>query len=691
MRVDNFIDPRSAAQWSVLSSSAPEEAASKLLKALSGSTVEDRLRIKGEARREVLGTLVRLAWSSSTFNDAVKSLALLAEAENETWSNNASGEFIGRYQMFLGGTEVPYLDRLSLLDELLREERPSLARLAVKALAQAGDRHFSRMQSDAASETLAEKEWQPRSVTEQLECIRSAIIKLISIVQYGFDDLQGDLVVAARNFSAILRDPVLQENVIPYFDAIREAYPAAREPLRRIIANILRNEQRYRKELPFKQIESLKKLHARFEDKSLAARLQQYVGQPAWEEEEQVDLTPLADELLSVSDALAENWRWLTSGDAADAWRLGQALASIDTASSLSKILPSLSGGGNDLRLLCGYIRAKREALGDDWYNSWVVSQFNREPRPTALLFEVAWRCGTTETVAEILIATLRREKVSRAIAGQLVYGGWDKNLSTDVVHMVLRALADTGHRDTAIGILPHRIKDNPTEAEKWKPLALELVTTPELIRANDTMVSHYWKELANIIVPEYPMEIASAILREQADLRSDSWFAEYSQASEVLLACVEQNPSAAWKAIQGYLSLTSTAYAFSIGFPRGVVERMPLDEVMAWISEKPIQRAATVAKFSSMDMTSDDTLASRIIGTYGSHEQVAEAFFSNYVSGGWSGEASAHWNELADALEEVARRTALPKLHHWATDSTGQLREMADRDRVREEEEKLR
>ena len=72
-----------------------------------------------------MGTLVRLAWRSSSFHDAVKALALLAEAENETWANNASREFVARFQIFLGGTAVPYLDRMSVLDELLATNRPS--------------------------------------------------------------------------------------------------------------------------------------------------------------------------------------------------------------------------------------------------------------------------------------------------------------------------------------------------------------------------------------------------------------------------------------------------------------------------------------------------------------------------------------------------------------------------------------
>lgn len=689
-RVDDFLDPRAVRRWSALSSADPDEAARNILRALSGTSLEDRRRIKDRARRETVWTLVRLAWRSSSFHDAVKALALLAEAENETWANNASAEFVARFQIFLSGTAVPYLDRLSVLDEVLAEERPSLASLAVKALAQVGNRQASRMGGSPASDELPEREWQPRTAREHFDCVETAITRLSNIAKRGIADIQPDLVAAAKGLSMMLRESAVRELVASFFDAVREAYPEAREPLRRTIADIIHRERKYWKDLSAEELEELERLHARFEDPSLGARLQQHVGQPSWDREAQPDLKPLAEELLSAPDVLAEHWPWLTSGDASDAWRLGEALAAVDSKGELAETLPSLPGSGRDLRLLCGYVSARRRTLGDDWYDGWVTSQFERDPKPIALLFEVAWRCGATASVASMVAAILRNQQVSPQIVGQLAFGRWGENLAVDVLETVLRAMADTGHRDTAIGILAHRMKANSAEVERWKPLALELVTASELIRSGH-MAGYYWKEVANTIVADHPGEIAAAIFRERADRESGTWFAEQSEAAGELLACVEQDPSGVWQAMQPYLSSPAGAYMFSIGFPRGVLERMPPDDVGAWIAEKPEERAAMVARFTSKNMSTDETLASRIIGAYGDNERVRSAFFSEYVSGSWSGPASAHWDQLADSLEEVAGRTALPKLRRWAADSARYLRRMAERDRQEEEEEELR
>lgn len=689
-RVDDFMDARVVRRWSALSSADPDEAARNILRALSGAHIADRRRIADRARRETVWTLVRLAWRSSSFHDAVKALALLAEVENETWVNNASGEFIARFQIVLGGTAVPYLDRLSVLDGLLAEERPSLASLVVKALAQVGNDQASRIGSSPASDELPEKEWQPRSAREYSDCVEAAIIRLINIATRGIAGIEADLLAAAKHLSMMLRESPTRDLVVRFFDAIRAAYPEAREPLRREIADIIRGERKHWKDLSAEELGELEALHARFEDYSLGARLLQHVGQASWEREEQPNLKPLAEELLATPEVLAEHWPWLTSGDASDAWRLGEALAAVDAEGGFAATLPILPGGGHDLRLLCGYISVKRRTLGDEWYDAWVESQFARDPKPIALLCEVAWRCGATEAVARILTAILRNEHVSPQEVGGLRFSRWTESLALNVVEAVLKAMAERGHRRMAIEILDHRMKGNSAETEHWKPLALELVTTPELIRSGRTE-NFYWKEVANTIVADYPKEIAAAILRAQADRKSGTWFAQHSEAARVLLACVERDASGVWQAMQPYLSSPADASIFTIGFPPGVLDRLPPDDVVAWIAERPGERAAVVAKLTSKNVSTDETLAARIIGTYGDNEQVASVFISAYVSGGWLGPASSHWDQLAESLDAVTGRTALPKLRRWASDAARSLRKMAERDRQWEEEEELR
>jgi hypothetical protein len=689
-RLADFVDASAVRRWSALSSADPDQAARNIRRALDGSGVEERSRINDRARREIVWTLVRLAWRPGSFADAAKALALLAEAENESWSNNATGEFIGRFQIRLGGTAVPYVDRLTVLDELAAEGRVSMTRLVVRALARVGDRLASRIIGEPHSDELPEKEWHPSTGRERLECVLVALDRLNRLARQGTAELQVDFISAALSLAEMLRDGPIRDAVAGLFETVRSAYPEAREPLRRAIADVVYRERKYWKELPNKELAALDALHARFEDTSLPARLRQHIGQSHRDRDEQPDLRSLAQELLGSPSTLVEMWRWLTSGDAADGWRFGEALAEEDVGESLLNLVQDFEGAGRDLRVVCGYVSTGRKKRGTEWYDGWVRSQSQRNPRPLLLLFETAWRCGTTPNFARCLEEILLTEPVAPEVVGLLGFGRWGEELEPTLLGDLLRAMVDAGHRATALTILDHRTEAQPAEVNRWQALALELITAPDLIRS-DSMTSYCWKELALRYIDEHPGEIAAVIIREQGNRSAGTWFAEHSEAPQVLNDCVERNPEAVWDALLPQLSSKAGARMFSIGFPRGVVERIPPDKMMAWVDADPEERASMVANFVSTDFVSDEALAARVVGTYGDRDDVASAFFSEYVSGGWSGPASLHWQQLATSIEDVAKRSKLPKLQRWAADAAGNLRQMAERDRQREEEKDIR
>jgi hypothetical protein len=330
-----------------------------------------------------------------------------------------------------------------------------------------------------------------------------------------------------------------------------------------------------------------------------------------------------------------------------------------------------------------------RGSLGDDWYDQWVATQLERA-RPTELLFQVAWRVGPSVVVAHHVARFLQTNDISAEIVGQLGFGKWGDSLEPEALEEVLHAMIDANHNATALTILENRLESVPAERRRWLPLALELVQTSELIRGSQ-MIGYYWKELAMRVVPEHPGEVAAAIAREQADRSAGTWFAEHSEATEVLLACVEQDPGAVWSALLPHLSTRVGTYMFGVGFPRGVIARIAPSRVFAWVNELPEERAAAIAKLAPKDLSSDETLAALILGAYGDRDDVAQAFFGEYLSGGWVGPASARWTELAMNAEEVAKRSKLPKLRSWATETARGFKEMAERDRQREEEEEIR
>ena len=688
----SLMDPRDTQRWSALAAADPALAARELSRGLRETSLEDRSAIKGRARRDLVGALEKLAWRTDAFRDSVTSLALLAEAENESWSNNATGEFVARYQILLGGTAVPYQDRLSVLDELLALGRDAIARLVIQALAKAGEQRFVRSESGHLGDQVPEPEWHPATNAENMAAIQAAVSKLQEIAAHANPELEDSLIKAASKFSMMLRYSASFDSVARLFAALRESYPGSREALRRRLARLIDKNRGFRNGLTPELLADIEALHTQFEDESIEGRLQQYVGPAHWGEQERPDLTAIAQELLEDLDALKANWVWLTSGDAGEAWRLGEALAAADADSALAEYLPDIPDGGPDNRLICGYLQAKRADLGDDWFNDWVGTQRAKDPVNALMLIEVAWRCNATDYLAGVVTDLIRTVDISPNAVGQLGYGLWVEQLGTEAFLNVVLVTKERGHEDTAVCLLKRRIKAKPEEAETHSDLALELVLMPNLIKSSQ-MLNFYWKELAMPLVQSHARAIAAAIFAAQADRQSgdEYWAVAYSEALPVLNACVEADPAGCWQELAGYLDSKESAVFFSIGFTKDLLDKIPVDNVLAWVAENPAERVKRLARLASKDLSSDELLTPRLLSKYADIEDVGNAFFSEFWSGSWSGPSSVHWDELAGTLEKVAGSTQLPKLRNWATDSARSFRNMAEDERKREEEEELR
>lgn len=679
-RIDDFVKLHAARRWSALSAADPDTAARNLRQALSDSSLEDRRRIAFGAVGALVSRLARIAWRETGFHDAVTALALLAEAENETWGNGASTAFLRKYQVNLAATSVPYLQRLDTLDELAELKRTALVRLVVRALA--------RVSYDGAGEVIRpssdqvpEPEWNASSSTEYVQYTAESIGRLRTIAAERDPEVRAALFDAAKEVSWVLAGPAECRSVIGFFTELLDAYPDVREPLRKQIAEVIR---RTRERLAPEHLRTLNRVHARFEDPSLSGRLRQHVGLQPWERDGSPDFRSLAAELLAAPDALAKAWSWLTSGDAASALELGAALATADPRGELAEELPRLPGSGRDLRVLCGYVSAQRETLGDAWYERWVLAQFEREPQPLGLLVEVAWRCGVTERVARQLGELLRGTRLSPAVVGQLKYGTWN-GTSADVLQGLLRALIEAGHAETAVSILQRRMEHAAGDIDRWRPLALALVQDLDLIRCRQ-MPNHYWQKVAEMLIADHPREIAAAIFRAHArrEGHPETWFLKHERAVvEVLVDCVSQDSAGVWQELWPYLWPPRAAVWFVSGFPAGVIERMPQDDVLAWIAQAPAgqaaERAALLARLTDKRSIADESLAGRIIAKYGHHPVVDQAFFSHHVSGGGWGRISGRWQDMAQELDEIAAHASRSGLRRWAQRAAGTLRKMAN------------
>lgn len=682
-------DAISVRRWSALLSADPDSAAIKLHRSLVQLSVNERAAIAGRARREIVDALVALAWRSSTFYDATLSLAYLAEAENESWENNATAEFLAKFRPVLSGTCVPYSERLEVVETLLGTDSNRLTELSLLALGQAASTDRIRAERAWRFDEAREPEWLP--TYEQLEeCQKEALAALIGATQFRESKCAQTLLLVSRQASHLLRAGPVQESAFDYFRSLMETFPETRESLRIIIQSEIRHVRRFDEN---SDVELLERFHAEFENDSLGGRIRQFVSTPTWESDDdeslKLKLEELAKELSRHPDELVQNWDWLTSGEADAGWLFGQELAEFHKAVQLEETVFGLVTSQRDLRFFCSYLKALKTLAGEDWYDSW-YERAATSFEDVATLFEIAWRCGPTDKSVDILTGILRMDsEVPAHVVERLCWGGFLRDLSIEATRALLSALS-LNYVSVAVNFLTYVIKSQPEHAKEWLEDAKQLVTQPEAIRVSDTPAYH-WGELCKLVLPESAREIAFAVFREMtSQSANDYWYGSNRFVKEVLSGCYQADPVGVWNALIGHLEHPEKSKLLTFNLPDNFLSDVPKQLVGGWVRESHAKRGPILASLLEPDLSNPDSLAIFLLESYGDVAGVGDAVFSKLVSGLRVGPESVWLEEIKSKVDELAKNTTSAKVRRWARQAGSDLQKWIENAKIEEAEEEI-
>ena len=143
--------------------------------------VGDLTKIKGDIRRHLVWALEKIAFAPQTFKDGARLLLRLAIAENESFSNNATGQFKALFHVILGSTAADGDARLSFLEEV--EDTSDVARcvVIVEALSAGTETyHFRRFAgAEAPGSRPAFESWRPATEYAARAYITDCVTRLI--------------------------------------------------------------------------------------------------------------------------------------------------------------------------------------------------------------------------------------------------------------------------------------------------------------------------------------------------------------------------------------------------------------------------------------------------------------------------------------------------------------------------------
>jgi hypothetical protein len=676
----------SAHVWSNLALADPRHAAARIREILQRASPQEKQAFD-KGRREVVWALVKLAWRRDTFEDAMLALAELAVAENEPFSNNATGEFCARFQIVLGGTEVPYRERLVVLDELVRRSEPARTRLVIQALSSAGLLHETRLcHGEDHGARCVNPEWHPDD-REVIDARREAVTRLTHLARQGHAGLDEALVVATDTVLPLLTHGGIPDDVSELVKTVATQYPRHKEALRREVAQRLELLTPATDRIPQRILDTLSVLHDALVDRSLEGRLQQFVGRLRWDASgPPSDLVSLVEELFSHPDLLNQHFAWLTSGKAENVWEFGRLLGERDSEGVLLKQLTSRADRGPDLRLTCGYLACQAIHQPQGWLDDWLDSHLTVEPPDDELVLEVTWRLTANERGAGRIIELLRRAHLPPERFASLGYSNWTAVLEINTLSRLLAELVRYPKlRLTALTLLRQRLHRNAEDLQPLSELAAQLVTDPALVLEGRSPV---WGEVASSLIPAHARAIARAILAAHASRNNGSL--SFSPAATRLRQCAVQDPNGLWTELIPYLEDEEKARFFVSGFPAGIVDGLPHESLLEWAAVSPDRRASVLAHLADPDFTRDDSLAAKLADLFGDRETVSSALFAQLTTGAWNGSSSDHWATLAAQMEQVIHTTRAPGLRRWARRACEWLLGKEARDRVYEAERDL-
>ena len=291
-------------------------AALECLSRIYGRYSPDEARALTGGRRDLVWTAEKLCWKAEHFSRAARILLIFAAGENESWTNNATGQFCQLFHLFLSGTQCPALDRLSVLADGLKSPHAEVRRVCVHALGHGLQSDRFTRSSSSTDPRAAELDWRPNVHQECWEYWRSVFRLLADVILHspdpGLVELAGDEL--GENLGGILTTP-LASDLLDEFRALASrmgnCWPTARDAIKRT----LRYDAAARRQFG----EALRSWLECVDPKDLRSMLLDKVVKSGWDQEEQPDGTykNLAEEgAVEVARQVHEaGTRWLAEID----------------------------------------------------------------------------------------------------------------------------------------------------------------------------------------------------------------------------------------------------------------------------------------------------------------------------------------------------------------------------------------
>lgn len=625
LRAAGLLGPR---LW-FMATHAPGATARELRQLIEASSL-DELRARVDARRGLIVALEALATRRDAFENAEASLFRLAQAENESYANNATSTWANLFLVERTATYRRIAERLALLERRADDPAPSARILAIKGVCA-----VLTTQGFYRSFDAVDGEWPRPSPTDA----HAARVQAWSLLVQRFTDADAPVAVAAKkaaidNLRGAVRSGIGTEAMAILAEKIGEFTEAERVRLR----NALEEVRTYDEAWLTSGSEYPKHLEALLKPSSFRERLHQRVGAfgpAALRKDDDALDDALAREGLAGDAPILGELDWLVSDAAVRAHVFAYALGRCDTRALLlaglrkraKKRRASWMARAVFVRYLGGWVEAERTAEADA-----VLNDLRRDKADAPILALAVFEIGVTDERLAWVENAAREGRLDAPCVLELARRSRHLTVSDAAFSSFVSVLVEgetIEHAAAALEMMVEHVKDRPERgALMRKPMlrALKRLAPHHLYGLTD----HYWQLCARALIElgEAPRVAELAVLALSRAQGGDA------HAWEALHAAAKRDPTAAFRAVAVAVDASGdAAKRLLLAF---MFHREPFswdtDEVLAWVGDDERRGQRAVVLVRPRSATFDPVLRS-LVQRFGSRSAVAKAIISRMHS----------------------------------------------------------
>lgn len=680
--------------------------------------------IKGDVRRNLVWALEMLCFHKTIFQKAAWCLFKLACYENESYSNNATGQWAQLFRWQLSGTEANLEQRTSIIDKALDLNKEESDLVVVKAIKSAISTFGGTRTLGAEFQgTKAElKEWRPKVWGEVFEYWEQLMDILISLAEkpYAIEAVKDTIGHEIRGLIGVRTIGMLDRAIRSVVESNGKYWPSATQS----IIHALDYDKEGMSDEVRQALLGWQKLLSPDED-NLREQLLLIVLDPSREHEidengDYIDVAAIeaiafAKRILEVEDLNQHVDFILGFKEQKQTWVFGKTLALNlipKESQSLYHALISSLARGTEKRfdLVSGYLSGVNEKNQDVWLD--ILDRFSSEPE-LIYYFPQALRTGEcTAEQREVFIDLVNSGAISSNTAYVFSYGGVTDHLTEEEITDFCKRLSliNVHAAWNSLDILnSYMFGKEDYDFEKIKP-TLEILALRVSFNKGDklqTLSAHHWQRSVEKLLKsgdeKFAQTLVDYILEQVVNFEidySDLWDSFHKTINIAFQKFADQLwPNFSQKILS--LSEKSTNYRLkqllSSGRRSGHKTRslftlVDEDAIVEWCRHEPalLLVSSSLELFdSSKKEKVPNSLIVRLLKNYGNNPKLRNEIRANFHSRSWSGSIVPYLEADKLALECLKDHES-PNVRQWVAEFIAMIENDIEWNKKNETEEKF-